>query len=283
MLSGQETLRRLETFLFVLAKPSVVSIPVLISSFTVVSKISMDKNYAKYLLDKTRRDYNLIAEDFSRSRDKLWEELRFLEKYVADSERVLDLGCGNGRLYELFRKKNVDYYGIDISEKLIEIAKKRYPQAKFWAVDALNLPFFDNFFDKVISIAVFHHVPSKELRARFLGEVKRVLKPGGTFILIVWNLNSFKKSLIFVKYGLGKILRRSNLDFGDAFLPWGEEILRYVHRFSKKELIKLLGENDFKVEKINILARENSKESNILVVAKKAPIAPNKSPRDYTG
>ena len=233
----------------------------------------MDKNYAKYLLDKTRRDYNLIAEEFSRSRDKLWEELRFLDGYVGDSERVLDLGCGNGRLYELFRKKNVDYYGIDISERLVELAKRRYPQAKFWAADALNLPFFDNFFDKVISIAVFHHVPSKESRLKFLKEAKRVLKPGGTFILIVWNLNSFNKSLMFLKYGLKKILKRSSLDFGDAFLPWGEEVLRYVHRFSKGELIKLLGESGFKIEKLSILDRESSKESNILVTAKKAPIA----------
>ena len=224
-------------------------------------------------MDKTRRDYNLIAEEFSRSRDKLWEELRFLDGYVGESERVLDLGCGNGRLYELFRKKNIDYYGIDISERLIEIAKKRYPQAKFWAADALNLPFFDNFFDKVISIAVFHHVPSKQSRLKFLKEVKRVLKPDGTFILIVWNLNSFDKSLTFLKYGLKKILKRSSLDFGDAFLPWGEEILRYVHRFSKRELIRILGEGGFQVEKLSILGRKDSKESNILAMAKKAPIA----------
>ena len=224
-------------------------------------------------MDKTRRDYNLIAEEFSRSRDKFWEELRFLDGYVGDSERVLDLGCGNGRLYELFRKKNVDYYGIDISERLVELAKRRYPQAKFWAADALNLPFFDNFFDKVISIAVFHHVPSKESRLKFLKEAKRVLKPGGTFILIVWNLNSFNKSLMFLKYGLKKILKRSSLDFGDAFLPWGEEVLRYVHRFSKGELVKLLGESGFKVEKLSILDRESSRESNILVTAKNAPIA----------
>ena len=265
-------MKRLEAFLFVLAKSSGVLAPVLISSFSVVSRISMESNYAKYLLDKTRRDYNLIADEFSRSRDKLWEELKFLQGYVGDSERVLDLGCGNGRLYELFRKKNIDYYGIDISERLIEIAKKRYPQAKFWAADALNLPFFDNFFDKVVSIAVFHHIPSKESRLKFLGQIKRVLKPGGTLVLIVWNLNGFNKSSIFLKYGLKKILRKSNLDFGDAFLPWGEEVLRYVHRFSKGELIRLLEEAGLKAEKLSILDRENGKESNILTIAKKAPI-----------
>ena len=152
----------------------------------------MNRDYAKYLLDKTRQDYNLIAEDFSRTRGKMWEELKFLEEYIIDGEKVLDLGCGNGRLYELFKEKFVDYDGVDSAEKMIEIAKSRYPKIKFRVADALNLPFPENFFDKVISIAVLHHIPSEEFRLQFLKEVKRVLKPEGKVILLVWNLNIWK-------------------------------------------------------------------------------------------
>ena len=99
----------------------------------------MDKEYAKYLLNKTKEDYNLIADDFSRTRENIWEEIRFL--FDNKKERVLDLGCGNARYYQLL--KNTDYTGVDFSEKLIEIAKNKYPEAKFQAVDALNLPFPD--------------------------------------------------------------------------------------------------------------------------------------------
>ena len=229
----------------------------------------MDRNYAQYLLDKTRRDYNQIAESFSRTRGKIWEELKILEDYVAEDERVLDLGCGNGRLYELLRKKSADYYGVDASEKLIAIAKQRYPNAKFRVADALNLPFLDNFFDKIISIAVLHHIPSQELRLQFLKEANRVLKPKGLFFLMIWNLTGFKKSLIFLKYALLKILKKSSLDFGDALIPWGGETLRYVHRFTIKDLKKIVRMAGFRVKEIKILERPVTKESNILLIMQK--------------
>ena len=229
----------------------------------------MDIDYAKKLLEKTRQDYNLIAEDFSRTRSQVWEELKFLENYANENEKILDLGCGNGRLYELFREKTVDYYGVDFSEGLIEIARKRYPQFKFQVADAFNLPFSADFFDKVFNIAVLHHIPSTELRVQFLKEVKRVLRPGGKIILTVWNLSSFRKFLFFSKYALLKILRRSRLDFGDAFVPWKKETLRYLHMFSGKELKELAETAGFAIKEIKILKRPKSKESNILLIAEK--------------
>lgn len=229
----------------------------------------MNSEYAKYLLEKTRKDYNLIAEDFSRTRSRIWEELRFFEKYIADNEKVLDLGCGNGRLYELFKEKTIDYYGVDFSEKLIEIARKRYPQFEFQVADALNLPFSANFFDKVFNIAVLHNIPSKELRLKCLKEIKRVLKPEGLLILTVWNLGSFRKFIIFLKYIVLKIIGKTKLDFDDTFIPWGKQVSRYLHCFSKKELKKLSEEAGFKVKEVKILKRSKSKESNILLIAEK--------------
>ncbi len=77
---------------------------------------------------KTRNDYNLIAEDFSTTRYLIWPEIKFLfDKYFFPGEKVLDLGCGNGRYFECLKKKKVNYFGLDNSEKLIEIAKARYP------------------------------------------------------------------------------------------------------------------------------------------------------------
>ena len=229
----------------------------------------MNLEYAEYLLEKTRKDYNLIAEDFSRTRSRIWEELRFFEKYIADNEKVLDLGCGNGRLYELFKEKTIDYYGVDFSEKLIEIARKRYPQFEFQVADALNLPFSANFFDKVFNIAVLHNIPSKELRLKCLKEIKRVLKPEGLLILTVWNLGSFRKFIIFLKYIVLKIIGKTKLDFDDTFIPWGKQVSRYLHCFSKKELKKLSEEAGFKVKEVKILKRSKSKESNILLIAEK--------------
>ena len=98
---------------------------------------------------------------------------------------MLDLGCGNGRLYKMIEKLNVDYIGIDLSENLIKKAEELYPNAKFYVASALDLPFPDNMFDKIISIAVLHHIPSYKLRIKFMEEAYRVLKKDGQLILTV--------------------------------------------------------------------------------------------------
>jgi len=228
----------------------------------------MKKEYAEYLLKKTKEDYNRIAEKFSRTRSRIWEEVRFLfDDYVRPGDKVLDLGCGNGRFFEILKDKGVDYIGVDFSERLIEIAKKRYPQVKFQVADALNLPFPNNFFDKVYTIAVLHHIPSKEFRQRFLEEAKRVLKPGGLLILTVWKIKTKNNLLSVIKYTILKLIGK--LDWGDTFESWNKKIQRYFHIFSKKELKRLLNEADFKVLEIGIVRNERGNRNNIYLIVKK--------------
>ena len=153
----------------------------------------MDKSRAQYLLRKTTQDYNLIAKDFSRTREYVPKERKeLLLRYIKQDYRVLDLGCGNGRFAEIF-PENIDYIGVDNSEKIVKIAQKKHPKKKFQTAEALNLPFSDDFFDIVFSFSVIHHIPSNELRLLFLKEAKRVLKPKGFLILTVWNLNPIPK------------------------------------------------------------------------------------------
>jgi len=238
----------------------------------------MDREYAEYLLKKTEEDYNLIADDFSRTRAFVPEELKnWIFQYIFSGEKVLDWGCGNGRFYGIFEKIGVDYFGIDVSEKLIEIAKNQYPRAKFQATSSFNLPFPDNFFDKILNIAVFHHIPSKEFRLKFLKEVKRILKPDGLLILTVWNLNPLRMILIwewkrffsFIKFSILKILGKSKLDLKDFYIPWRNLCQRYVHSFSKSEIEDLVKESELKIEEIGILKSQKTKESNIYLIAKK--------------
>jgi ubiquinone/menaquinone biosynthesis C-methylase UbiE len=53
---------------------------------------------------------------------------------------------------EVLKDKEIDYSGLDFSEKLIEIAQRKYPEANFQVADVLNPPFPENFFDKVFAI-----------------------------------------------------------------------------------------------------------------------------------
>ncbi len=147
----------------------------------------MDKEYAEYLLKNTKENYNLIPEEYSRTRVFISEEVKSLAEYAIPGEKILDSGCANGRFFGVLKEKKIDYYGIDISEKLIEIAKINYPGVNFQVADALNLPFPSNFFDKIYSISVLHHIPSQEFQFQYLKEANRVLKPKGLLILRVWD------------------------------------------------------------------------------------------------
>jgi ubiquinone/menaquinone biosynthesis C-methylase UbiE len=209
----------------------------------------MERSFAEYLLEKTKGNYNLIADTFSRARSTLWREMKFLvDDFVKPGEKILDLGCGNGRLYETLKEKKVDYIGVDFSEKLIEIAKRRFPETKFQAADAINLPFPNNFFDKIYSTAVLHHIPSEEFRLQFLKEARRVLKPEGLLILTVWNLwqKAKIKKLIF-KFTLSRIFGKSKLDFNDILLDWAGIKNCYFHCFTKNEFKKLITEAGFDI------------------------------------
>lgn len=96
---------------------------------------------------------------------------------------LLDAGCGTGAMLDMFKKDIPDkkYTGIDLSQKIIETAKrKRLAGVNFVSGDCENLPFAENSFDVVTCSMSFHHYPNPE---KFFQSLKRVLRPGGRLIL----------------------------------------------------------------------------------------------------
>lgn len=230
----------------------------------------MKQAYAQYLINKTRSDYNAISSHFSRTRKFVWGDLAYLKKFFSDGDKILDLGCGNGRLIEFLPDNGVDYAGVDSSEALIKLAKETYPERDFSVADVLSLPLADNSFDKVFSVAVLHHIPSRRLRLKFFSECQRVLKPRGLLILTVWNIGQKKFGKYRRKFFLRKICGLSELDFNDIFYPWKNqrgEILaqRYLHQFSIAELNHLAKESGLKVKQCGFLAGKR----NLYLVAGK--------------
>ena len=229
----------------------------------------MDKEYAKYLLEKTRQDYNQIAEDFSRTRWNIWSEFNIFRDFIKNGDKILDVGCGNGRLLEILKDKKVNYTGVDVSEKLLEIAKKKYPQNEFLVANNLNLPFLDNNFDKVFSVAVLHTIPSEDLRKKAISELKRVLKPGGLLFITVWDIWRKDTLLLLLKYSFLKLVGKSRLDFGDVFVPWSTKTKRFYHFFTEKELRSLVETVGFVVIKKGVARNETRRRSNIYLITRK--------------
>lgn len=238
----------------------------------------MDEEYAKYLLEKTKSDYDAIAESFSNTRTAPHGSLRFLfDDYVKKGDKVLDLGCGNGRYYQSFAEKGATYVGVDNSKRLIKIAKILHPEAQFALADALSLPFSENSFDKIFSLAVLHHFPSRQLRMKFFTEAKRILKPNGVLVATVWDLRitsmimrgKWKRLSSFIRAAISRIAGRSKLDFNDFFIPWNKDIKRYVHIFSLKELKNLAQASGLQIIKAGVSGNKGSKEGNLYIAAQK--------------
>lgn len=103
-------------------------------------------------------------------------------------KKVLDLGCGTGRMTANLVKFGGEVTGLDVSPGMIEVAKKNLRSTEFVVGDCENLPFGDASFDMVVATFLIVHL--KEMRKCF-DEVYRVLKPGGIFL--VTNVNQRKE------------------------------------------------------------------------------------------
>ncbi len=230
----------------------------------------MKKETAQKLLTFSEKEYDTYALEFSDSRPFFWRELGFLKKYARAEHNILDIGCGNGRILDLFGSKNIRYTGIDSSKELIEIAKKyRGDRGRFLHANALSLPFEDKSFDTVFSIAVLHHIPSKKFRNTFMSETYRVLKPRGTFIFTTWNILQWRFFKVHTIHILKKLVGRSDMDFGDTILSFGQlKRERYVHAFTKGSIKRLLKKHKFTVSSIEKVKRKSG-YANLVIIAKK--------------
>jgi len=233
----------------------------------------MEKEYAEYLLEQTKENYNKTAEEYTRTRAHIAEDIHSLADYAKDGDKILDSGCASGRLFGVLKDKKVNYFGVDMSERLIEIAKKNYPDGNFQIANTLSLPFADNFFDKIYSISVIHNIPSKDFQLQYLKESKRILKPEGLLILRVWDFWKRKQGWkLFLKYAFLKLVGKSKMDLFDVFMPWKRQdgsilVQRYFHCFTKREIENLVKETEFIVEKSWRAGKDP--RTNIYLIAQK--------------
>jgi ubiquinone/menaquinone biosynthesis C-methylase UbiE len=100
------------------------------------------------------------------------DELRLLERAIADLPplRTLDVACGTGFLT---RHLSGDIVGLDASARMLEIARRQVPNARFVQGNALALPFDDHEFGRVFASYFYCHLEEAE-RERFLAEARRV-------------------------------------------------------------------------------------------------------------
>jgi ubiquinone/menaquinone biosynthesis C-methylase UbiE len=105
---------------------------------------------------------------------------------------VIEVGCGLGTDAINFARHGARYTGVDLTEASIALVEKRFAleglTANLRVADAEALPFADDSFDLFYSHGVLHHTPDTE---RAIDEAHRVLRPGGTAMVMLYHKNSY--------------------------------------------------------------------------------------------
>ncbi|MGI9860245.1 class I SAM-dependent methyltransferase [Moorella naiadis] len=113
----------------------------------------------------------------------------YLDPYAG--EHILDVGCGTGNFSLELARRGVKVTGIDISDPMLARAREKAADAglavEFLHADAMNLPFANNTFDKIVSVTALEFAPDLKV---VLAESYRVLKPGGRMVIGLIGGNS---------------------------------------------------------------------------------------------
>lgn len=219
------------------------------------------------IINKTRQFYDEAGVYFSKTRQKkygensLWPEIREYTNRVEGGDKVLDLGCGNGRLLTGL-PDNVNYLGVDFSETLVNEAKKLHKENKFMVADILDQQFWQSLraskYDAIFSVAVMHHIPTKRQQIELIRNMASHIKRGGFIYISVWNLWQRRYLPNHIQSLFLKLqnIRLVNVPFQNK---WNRTCFTYDAAYMKK----LINHEGLQIRKIEYVDREGKKSDRI--------------------
>ncbi len=123
-------------------------------------------------------------------------EIDHFGQYVSRSADILDVGCGYGRvLGQLNSAGFTRLTGVDMSSRMINTGRKHFPRLAFFPITAGHLALKDNAVDAVLLIAVMTCIETDAAQLALMGEIKRVLKPGGIIYFSDFLLNTDRRNI----------------------------------------------------------------------------------------
>ena len=214
---------------------------------TALSTPESKRRYVRQLFATIADRYDFITRFLSYGRDRHWKRklvaLAWPERANEPGEpkACLDLACGTGDIAALLASRGARVVGLDITHRMLQLARQRRPNVAFVTGDMLGLPFGDARFDIVTTGYGLRNVP--DLSAAIL-EIARVLKPGGMLLSLDFNkpANAFMRGvyltyLTVVGSTLGLVLHGNP----DTYRYIPESIRRYPGAIAVNDMILRAG------------------------------------------
>lgn len=170
--------------------------------------------------EQARESYNLAAEkyyeDFKDEMQQKEYDRRFLDvfsSHFGPESLICDVGCGPGHITKYVHDKGLNIFGVDISEKCVEVARRENPGMRFEVMDIADLDLADESVDGIISFYSIIHTP-KRFQPLLFREFNRVLKMSGRICVVVKKgeiegyvdeLIGFKTRLYFANFSEDEI------------------------------------------------------------------------------
>lgn len=222
--------------------------------------LHVDQDTVQRLLAINHEFYATFAESFAATRSVTDPALTAILPYLPERARIVDVGCGNGRLALLLERERPGtiYVGVDAAPELIEVARDKADEltsteATYRVADVAQSNWTEGLpcrpFDCAVVLAVLHHIPDFDLRARVLGDIAGVLELDGFLILSSWqflaNERMRRKIVDWSEVGIDV----DNLNPGDYLLDWkrGGLGFRYCHLIDAGEVKDLAAASGFRV------------------------------------
>ncbi len=177
-------------------------------------------NTLRQIGEETRASYNLAAEKYYEDFKNEMRQKEYDRSFLGDFSRhfgpgslLCDAGCGPGHITRYVSDLGLDIFGIDISEKCIEVAERENPGIEFRVMDMAKLGIPDGSVDGIISFYSIIHTP-KRLQPLLFREFRRVLRDGGRIAIVVKkgdgegyvdSLVGFKTRLYFANFSEAEI------------------------------------------------------------------------------
>ena len=143
--------------------------------------------------DHKRTDQREAWDSFYKGQKRPWRGVTELDVPFTEGQRILDIGCGNGKTSQALIKMGCDVIGVDFSQNAVDHCNSSIKGMTAICSSSDRLPFSDNEFDGVVLVHVLEHLDDTELK-NTVNEIQRVLKSNGYVFLRVFEKNDMRSN-----------------------------------------------------------------------------------------